>query len=100
MIYEIDFLISAKKEWDGLDPGIRGQFKKKLEKLRYHPRIPSAELRGHPDRYKIKLRGAGFRLVYEVHDAVLVVVIIGVGKREGEAVYRAAAVRSGGPADH
>lgn len=99
MIYELDFLTAAKKEWDGLDPAIRGQFKKKLEKLRYDPRVPAGKLRGHPDRYKIKLRSAGFRLVYEVQDAVLVILVIGVGKREGEAVYRAAARRSAGPAD-
>ena len=99
MIYEIDFLIVAKKDWDRLDPAIRSQFKKKLEKLCHHPRVPGSKLRGHPDRYKIKLRSAGFRLVYEVHDTELVILVIGVGKREGEAVYRATALRSADPDD-
>jgi mRNA interferase RelE/StbE len=43
-----------------------------------------------PDCYKIKLKSAGYRLVYQVVDARLVVVVIAVGKREGNLVYRAA----------
>ena len=40
-----------------------------------------------PDRYKIKLRSAGYRLVYEVRDRELIVVVVAVGKRERNAVY-------------
>jgi mRNA interferase RelE/StbE len=42
------------------------------------------------DRYKIKLRSVGYRLVYEVRDQVLLVVVIAVGKREHDDVYRQA----------
>lgn len=45
---------------------------------------------GHPDRYKIKLRSIGYRLVYEVQDGRLVVLVVAVGKRDKNAVYRAA----------
>lgn len=55
--------------------------------------VPSAQLHGHPDRYKIKLRAIGYRLVYEVHDYRLVVLVVSVGKRERNAVYKAAAQR-------
>jgi len=34
------------------------------------------------DCYKIKLRSAGYRLVYQVRDGELVVSVIAVGKRE------------------
>jgi len=44
-------------------------------------------------RYKIKLAASGFRLVYEVRDAELVVVVIAVGKRERGRVYRKAQQR-------
>jgi mRNA interferase RelE/StbE len=40
-----------------------------------------------PDCFKIKLRTAGCRLVYRVEDQRITVVVIGVGKREGGAVY-------------
>lgn len=51
------------------------------------------ELNGSANRYKIKLRSVGYRLVYEVRDAELVVSVVAVGKRERNAVYRDAAKR-------
>jgi mRNA interferase RelE/StbE len=58
-----------------------------------HPHVPASRLHGLPDGYKIKLRASGFRLVYLVHDKVLVVTVIGVGKREKRLVYLAAKKR-------
>jgi mRNA interferase RelE/StbE len=45
------------------------------------------------DCYKIKLRSAGYRLVYQVRDDELVVSVVAVGKRERHAVYRTAVKR-------
>ncbi len=70
----------------------RGAQKKLAERL-HQPRISSAQLSGHKDRYKIKLRDAGYRLVYEVHDKVLMVMVVAVGKRERNAAYKSAAKR-------
>ena len=39
------------------------------------------------NRYKIKLRSVGYRLVYEVRDNEMIVVVIAVGKRERSEVY-------------
>lgn len=39
------------------------------------------------DCYKIKLRGAGYRLVYQVQDDRVVVFVVAVGRREREEVY-------------
>ncbi|ELW9445642.1 type II toxin-antitoxin system RelE/ParE family toxin [Burkholderia cenocepacia] len=72
---------------------MRDQFKAKLAERLEHPRIPSAKLHGHPDRYKIKLRGVGYRLVYEVRDAEVIVLVVAVGRRERDAVYLAAMKR-------
>lgn len=96
MTYELGFVADALKEWRDLDKSTREQFKKKLAERLENPRVPSAKLSGHKDRYKIKLRAAGFRLVYEFRDATVTVVVVAVGKREKNAVYRAAARRSGG----
>jgi mRNA interferase RelE/StbE len=93
MTYELGFVEDALKEWRKLDGSIRGQFKKKLAERLESPRVPSAKLSGHPDRYKIKLRSVGYRLVYEVRDKQLIVVVVAVGKREGGAVYKSAANR-------
>jgi mRNA interferase RelE/StbE len=72
MKYELEFVVSALKEWKRLDSNTREQFRKKLEERCDHPRVPSAKLRGSKDRYKIKLKSVGYRLVYEVEDDRLV----------------------------
>jgi mRNA interferase RelE/StbE len=93
MSYEIEFLESALKEWKGLDANTREQFRKKLIERCENPRVPSAPLRGSKDRYKIKLRSAGYRLVYAVEDERLVVLVIAIGKGDRLKVYETAAKR-------
>lgn len=93
MTYKLAFRKDAKKEWDSLAPSVREQFKKKLIERCENPRIPSCRLSGAEDRYKIKLRQAGFRLVYEVHDHIITIVVVAVGKRERHQVYKIAAKR-------
>jgi mRNA interferase RelE/StbE len=56
--------------------------------------VPSAKLRDSKDRYKIKLRGVGYRLVYEVNDIAVVVLVVAVGKDDKNDVYLRAALRS------
>lgn len=93
MSFELAFVTDALKEWERLDHPIREQFKTKLAERLETPRVPSAKLSGHKDRYKIKLRSAGYRLVYEVRDKQVVVVVVAVGRRDRNAVYKAAAAR-------
>lgn len=93
MSYELEFLEEALAEWYRLDGSVKTQFKKKLTERLEEPRLPSAKLSGHADRYKIKLRSIGYRLVYEVQDGRLVVLVVAVGKRDKNAVYRAAETR-------
>lgn len=90
MTYELGFLDEALKEWRKLDANTRAQFKSKLVERLHNPRVPAAQLSGHTDRYKIKLRSVGYRLVYEVRDGELIVVVVAVGRRDRNAVYRAA----------
>ncbi|MGH8192303.1 MAG: type II toxin-antitoxin system RelE family toxin, partial [Rhodanobacteraceae bacterium] len=68
MSYSLEFVESALKEWRKLAPTIRDQFKKKLAERLERPRVPSARLHNLADCYKIKLRTAGYRLVYQVND--------------------------------
>ena len=90
MTYSLEFKESALKEWKKLDGTIREQFKKKLAERLENPRIESSKLSGMPDCFKIKLKSLGYRLVYQVEDVRVVVVVIAIGKREGSAVYLAA----------
>jgi len=91
--YRLQFLAVAKAEWDQLDGSLQLQFTKVLAKRLEHPRLPKAALAGMPDCYKIKLRAAGFRLVYQVRNQTLVLLTVAVGKRERNAVYDAALAR-------
>ncbi len=93
MSYSLIFKEEALKEWGKLDSSVREQFKNKLEERLLNPRVPASKLSGHKDRFKIKLRSVGYRLVYEVRDGELVVVVVAIGKRERNAVYKAAAKR-------
>jgi mRNA interferase RelE/StbE len=93
MTYELAFLDEALKEWRRLDSVTREQFKAKLAERLQNPKIPSACMHGARERFKIKLRNAGYRLVYEVRDRELLVLVVAVGKRERNEVYRAAARR-------
>ena len=93
MTYRLVFKAVAKKEWDKLDSTIREQFKKKLVERIESPRVESSRLNGMQDCYKIKLRSAGYRLVYQVRDEELVVSVVAVGKRERNHVYKAAIKR-------
>jgi mRNA interferase RelE/StbE len=93
MTYRLEFLPSARKEWDKLGATLREQFKKKLADRLTRPRVQADALRGMPDHYKIKLRAAGYRLVYRVEDQRITVVVVAVGKRERSEVYEVAKKR-------
>ena len=93
MSFKLRFKEQALQEWHNLDHSIREQLAKKLHTLKDNPRIESARLSGMKDCYKIKLRKAGFRLVYVVRDQELVILVVAVGKRERNAVYKTAAKR-------
>ena len=93
MSFDLKFKLEALREWRALDNTIRDQFKRKLVERLSNPHIAAAKLSGQKNRYKIKLRTVGYRLVYEVRDAELIVLLVAVGKRERNAVYLNAARR-------
>ena len=54
------------------------------------PHVPSSQLSGFKNYYKIKLRASGYRLVYEVVDKDILIFVIAVGKRDKNIVYKKA----------
>jgi mRNA interferase RelE/StbE len=93
MSFNLRFKEQALQEWHDLEPAIREQFAKKLRTLKESPHIESARLSGMKNCYKIKLRKAGYRLVYEVREQEVVILIVAIGKRERNEVYKTAAQR-------
>ncbi len=93
MSYRLRFHELTLAEWRRLDASIREPLKKKLAERLEHPRVPSAALFGMPDCYKIKLRSAGYRLIYRVDDTVVFVTVFAVGRRDKQKVYEVAQSR-------
>jgi mRNA interferase RelE/StbE len=92
--YTLEFLEEALNDWNALDGSVKATFKKQLEKRLQSPHVLGDALpRELLGCYKIKLRKQGYRLIYIVEDAVLIVLVVAVGKREDDAAYEAAAVR-------
>jgi len=88
MIYDLIFTKQSKKEWKKLGHTVISQFKKKLKERLENPRIQKDKLSGYNNIYKIKLRSSGFGLVYEVKDTEIIVLVLTVGKRENDKVYK------------
>jgi len=92
--FSLEFHVIALKEWQKLDNSVRAQFKKQLVKRVIYPRVASAKLSGDLDNfYKIKLKAVGYRLVYEVIDHRLIILIVAIGKRNQDLVYQKATKR-------
>ena len=91
--YTIKFLPTALKEWKKIDSSIQSQFRKKLKERLEAPHHKASQLSGFENHYKIKLRATGYRLVYEVIDKEICVLVIAVGKRDKNKVYRQARQR-------
>ena len=86
MSYNLQFLPSAWKEWGKLDTDLKAQFKAQLQRRLESPHVESARIRGYTNHYKIKLKSAGYRLVYEVEEKKMTVYVICLGKRD--TIYR------------
>ena len=88
MTYNLEFKPQALKEWSKLGSTIKEQFKKKLEERLENPKVEKDKLSGYESVYKIKLRNAGYRLAYQVKDEEIVVLVLSVGKREKDKIYK------------
>ncbi len=90
MSYKLKFHPVALKEWGKLGHTVKLQMKKKLAERLESPKVSASRLHGFENHYKIKLRTSGYRLIYEVIDGELVVLVVAVGKRDKSSVYEQA----------
>ena len=97
MAYRVEFLPEAAREFEALDGSLKKVTAKQIEKLAERPEL------GDPfgKRMGIALTGyckiyfgkRGYRIVYEIQRQRVVVLIIGIGKRERAEIYREIAQR-------
>ena len=94
MAYSIRVHEEFVAELNKLDHTIKQQLRKKLDKVVENPHVPKNRLSGELHNcYKIKLRKAGVRLVYQVNDDEIYILMLTVGKREDNEVYDTALTR-------
>lgn len=94
MGYDLKFEAEALQEWKALDNSVREPLKKKLAKRLEQPHIPGQRLHGDlASCYKIKNDKTGHRLIYQVLDADLVVMVLAIEARADLKAYRLALER-------
>lgn len=94
MAHDIQFHPAAFKEWNRLDNTIKRRLGVKLESRLANPRNTKDALAGSlAGCFKIKDSVSGYRLIYEVLDDVMVVMVLSVGQREKLKAYVVAALR-------
>jgi mRNA interferase RelE/StbE len=99
MAYRVEFLPEAAREFDALDGSLKAMAAKQIDKLAERPEI--GEPLGH--RLGLDLTGyrklyfgkKSYRIIYEIQGQRLVVLIIGIGRRERAEIYREVARRLG-----
>ena len=85
MSYTVQLAPAAKRQLRKLDRSIQDRVVRRLEKLEKDPRPPRVEkMEGDESTYRIRM--GEYRIVYEIRDKVLVVLVLKVGHRRE--VYR------------
>ncbi len=85
MAYEVEVRPAARRQIRKLPIAAQDQVRPVIRALANDPRPPGVvKMAGSSDFYRV--RSGDYRIVYEIHDAVLVVVVVTVGNRRE--VYR------------
>lgn len=85
MRYRLEIKLTARKQIHRLPNPIRDRVMTAIARLAEHPRPPGTrKITGEDDAYRIRV--GDYRIVYEVHDRVLIVYVVRVGHRKD--VYR------------
>jgi mRNA interferase RelE/StbE len=81
MPYRIEFSKPAQKEFEKLDAVVKQRVSDEIVGLEKEPRpIGCKPLKGFKSVYRVRV--GKFRIVYEVRDKVLLVLVIRIAKRE------------------
>jgi mRNA interferase RelE/StbE len=78
--YIVEYTPAALRQLAKLTQGIQAQLKPKIDALADNPRPPDAiKLQGIDNTYRIRV--GDYRVLYEIHDKTLLVLIVEVGHR-------------------
>ncbi len=99
MAYKVEFLYEAAEEFEALDGSLKKIAAKQIDKLAERPELGEPlgrrmgiDLTGYRKMYFGK---KAYRIVYEIQRQKLLILIIGIGKRERAEIYKEVARRLG-----
>ncbi len=82
MSYEIRMLASARRALRKLDKGVQARLTKAIDKLAENPRPHGcSKIKVVKNTYRIRV--GDYRILYEIRDKVLVVLVVEIGHRRG-----------------
>lgn len=85
MPYQIEFSRRAEKQFEDLPQQIQQRIRPRIDALAEDPRPPGVKkLEETENQYR--LRVGDYRIVYEIQDAILLVILVRIGHRSD--VYR------------
>jgi len=80
-IYSVKYTPAASRQIGRLNKELQARLKPKIAKLAENPRPPGyKKLKSFDNHYRIRV--GDYRVIYEIHDDVLLVLIVKVGPRE------------------
>ena len=83
--YRVEFKKSARKELIRLEPSVRDRINQSIQTLADNPiQVGSRKLVGSENVYRIRV--GDYRVIYEMHDEILVIFVIRIGHRKD--IYR------------
>ena len=84
-IYRIEFTPAADRDFRGLPQDVQRRLRPKIDALAGNPRPPGIEtLTGEKDLHRVRV--GDYRIVYQIRDEVLLVVLVRIRHRRD--VYR------------
>jgi mRNA interferase RelE/StbE len=83
--YQIDFSRLAEKQFEALPTQVQQRLQPRIDALAEAPRPPGVlKMEGEENLYRIRV--GNYRIIYEIQDRVLLIVVVKVGHRSN--VYR------------
>lgn len=84
--YRIEYAPEIKSDLRRVPGNYRQRFRRIIEALAHNPRPQYAiELRDRPNRFRIRVDH--WRLVYEIEDDILLVLVLRIGQKAGPEFY-------------
>lgn len=78
--YKIEFATSVRKDFKGIPQKDAQRILAKIDTLSNNPRPPDSKKLSDGDAYRIRI--GNYRVIYDIQDTVLVVLVLTVGHRQ------------------